>query len=212
MSRWKNISGLSDQKAKQREAAFEAEMLAALQTNEPQPRVTSATPPNPIRNGIQISVTENGRTTQYNELELVPLPVRQQILNVWQPRPRVTEQVFPPVGNQPPLPAGPTRSLRFAMALNLLFPGAGQFYMRQPAWGSVYSIGFVACLTTMMFKFLRAYSEYLRLSTNGEIMESGNLEHLSQVFPIRMLLTLTVVGIVIYFVSSIHLALSSRSK
>ena len=58
MSKWKDIAKLSDQEAKKREAAFEAEMLAAVNKDAPQPSLPSPPPAIPIRDGIQISVTE----------------------------------------------------------------------------------------------------------------------------------------------------------
>jgi hypothetical protein len=216
MSKWKDIAKLSDQDAKKREAAFEAEMLASVQKDVPQPSLASPVPTVLIRDGIQISVTENGHTTHYKNLETVPLPLRARIMNAWQPSPNPSTpplQCASSIQDVPPLPrAARRRSLRFAMALNLLLPGAGQFYIRQPLMGSVYAIGFLACLTTMLLKFLSGYFDYLQLSTSGDILETGNIEQLAHAFPTRTLASLGVVGIAIYFVSSIHLALSSRSK
>lgn len=224
MPKWKNIAKLSDQEAKKREAAFEAEMLATLAPGKVQPPVAppapaataSQTPAIPIRDGIKISVTDNGHTTHYNSLETVPLPVRQRIVNVWQPL--STPGTPPllnasPIPNVPPPPPAPRRkSLRFAMTLNLLVPGLGQFYFGQPVMGSVYAIGFLACFATMLAKFLSAYYHYLQLSTSGNILETGNLEQLAHAFPAGMLVGLTIVSIVIYLASSIHLALSHRHK
>jgi hypothetical protein len=220
MPKWKDIAKLSDQEAKNREAAFEAEMLAALAPGKSEPpaaspppaATASQTPTVPLRDGIQISITDNGHTTNYNNLETVPWPVRQRIMDVWQP-PRVAEQASPPVGNQPAPPAAPRRkSLRFAMTLNLLVPGLGQFYFGQPVVGSIYALGFLACFGVMLGKFLSAYFDYLRLSTSGDILQTGNLEQLEHAFPTGMLTGLTIVSIVIYLASSIHLALSHRHK
>ena len=78
--------------------------------------------------------------------------------------------------------------------------------------GSVYAIGFIACFAEMLVVFLRAYSAYLRLSTSGDILDMGNLEQLAHAFPTGMLGGLTLVSIVIYLASTIHLAVSRRRK
>jgi TM2 domain-containing membrane protein YozV len=213
MSKWKDIARLSDQEAKKREAAFEAEMLSTLAPGRSQPPAAPHPPIIPIRDGIQISVSENGHTTNYTNLETVPLSVRQRIMSVWLSAPRPGEQVPQATGAQLPLPPTPRKkSLRFAMTLNLLVPGLGQFYFGQPIMGSVYAIGFIACFVTILAKFMSAYYQYLQLSTSGDILQTGNLEQLAHAFPAGTLTGLTIVSIVIYLVSSIHLALSHRHK
>ncbi len=74
--------------------------------------------------------------------------------------------------------------------------------MRQPLMSRVYAIGFLACLTTMRWKFLGAYFDYLQLSTSDDILEADNLEQLTHVLPTRMLGALSIVGIAIYLASS----------
>src|SRR5437870_2848740 len=86
MPGWKNI--LSDSDEKKRAAAFEAEMLAMLAKEKSatadKPAAPATPPPVPqVRDGIQITVTANGQSTLYNNLESVPAPVRRQILNAW---------------------------------------------------------------------------------------------------------------------------------
>ena len=98
------------------------------------------------------------------------------------------------------------------MALNLLVPGLGQFYFGQPVIGSIYAIGFLACFTATLAKFMSAYSNYLQLSTSGDILETGNIEQLAHAFPAGMLTGLTIISIVIYLASAIHLVLSHRHK
>ena len=156
MPGWKNIL---DSEEKKRAAAFEAQMLATLAKDKPAAPVTPppVTPPPvvPARDGIQITVTANGQSTPYNSLEAVPAPVRQQILNAWQPsqppvihneccsRPALSgrEEARRQSAAATPKP----RSRRVAMTLNLFLPGAGQFYLGQPLAGSVYAFGFIAC-------------------------------------------------------------------
>jgi hypothetical protein len=214
MPKWKDIARLSSSEEKAREAAFEAQMLAAIAADKSEPPVPPVTvpPPStaPVHNAIQIAVTENGQTTRYDNLETVPRQVRQRILSAWQPAPQST--VPPPIRNEQ-VSSPPTRrprTLRFAMTLNLFLPGAGQFYLGQPVMGSVYALGFLACLGTMLVVFFRAYVSYFQLSTSGDIMEAGNLEQLAHAFPIGLLVGLSVLGIVIYLASTIHLAMSRR--
>jgi TM2 domain-containing membrane protein YozV len=210
MPKWKDITSLSEQSEKAREAAFEAQMLAAVATDKPAsapPVINPSTPNASIRDGIQISVTGDGQTALYN-LETAPWAVRQLIMNAW--RPASTTNIPPPQIVSSPAPR--QKKMRTAMTLNLLLPGAGQFYFGQRIAGSVYAIGFIACLATMLVLFTHAYSTYLQLSTNGDIMESGNLEQLTQVFHAGMLGWISFIGTALYIASTIHLVASRRSK
>jgi hypothetical protein len=137
-------------------------------------------------------------------------------MNAWRPSPTPS---VPPVQNAPSIrsepPSPPVRrpkSLRVAMTLNLLLPGAGQFHFGQPIMGSVYATGFITSFATMLALFVRGYFAYLRLSTNGDILESGNLEQLTHVFPVGLLAGLSFAGIAIYLASAIHLTLSRPRK
>ena len=94
------------------------------------------------------------------------------------------------------------------MTLNLLLPGAGQFYLGQRISGSLYAGGFCACLVAMLVVFVRAYSQYLQLATNGDILESGNLETMARAFRVGPLVGLSVIGTLIYIASAIHLAVA----
>jgi len=202
MSKWKNLTKLSDQEEKAREAAFEAEMLAMIAPGTQPPAAPSMAP---IRKPIQISVTDNGQTTLYN-LETVPWPVRQQIMNAW--RPSLAASLPPPQIASSPAPR--QKTMRTAMALNLLLPGAGQFYFGQRIAGSAYAIGFIASFAATLVLFTRAYFAYLRLSTSGDIMETGNLEQLAKVFPTGVLAVISFIGTAIYIASAIHLFASRR--
>lgn len=92
MSKWKEgLSKISGKSEKEREAAFEAAMLAELakgkpaqsaqpaQAQPPQQPVVSASAPD----AISITITENGKTTTYPNLVSVPLPLRQKIVSAW---------------------------------------------------------------------------------------------------------------------------------
>ncbi len=227
MPGWKNIS---DSAEKKRAAAFETQMLAMLAKDKSSSADKPATPVTqppvaPTRDGIQINVTTNGQMTLYDNLEVVPAPVRQQILNEWKvetgdrsqkseavsARPaKQTRNFEPPViRHEPPSPSPRPRSRRVAMTLNLFLPGAGQFYLGQPVAGSVYAFGFIACFVTSIVIFLRGYGGYIQMSTGGDIFESDNLERLTHSFHTGWLGGLQVVAIVIYIASAIHLSRSA---
>jgi TM2 domain-containing membrane protein YozV len=103
------------------------------------------------------------------------------------------------------------KSLRFAATLNLVVPGAGQFYLGQRVFGCVLAAAFLTCFVAMIALFLRGYVEYLRAVTGGDILESNALEQLGTVFHVRWLIGLLVVSIVIFVVSMIGLAVASKS-
>ena len=203
MPKWKHLDSLSDQSQKAREAAFEAEMVAMIVPGKSQPATISST--TPTREAIQISVTKDGQTTLYN-LETVPCQVRQQILNAW--RPSTTAIIPPPLLTSSP--ASRQKTMRTALALNLFFPCAGQFYFGQRFAGSAYAISFITCFAAVLVLFNRAYFAYLRLSTAGDIMEAGNLEQLTQVFHTGTLAALSLIGTAVYIASAIHLFSSRR--
>jgi hypothetical protein len=221
MPDWNTIAKLSDREAKTREAQFEAEMLAMIAQGGPQSPVASPAPsttalPTPtvvaIRDGIQISVTDNGQTTRYSNLETVPGPIRQQIMNAWILSPAAA---VPPVlnasalRNAPPSPSTPRRkSMKLGMFLNLMVPGAGQFYLGQRLAGAAYALAFLASFTALLVIFVHGYFNYLSLSTSGDILDSNNLEQVAHAFPAGIISALSAVGIVIYLASTIHLAVS----
>jgi len=222
MPDWKDITKLSDREAKIREAQFEAEMLALLAQDGTQTPAASPAPsattspiaPAPTPDAIQISVTDNGQTTRYSNLDNVPVSVRQRIMNAWIVSPAAA---VPPILNAPAFrnasPSPPTRrprTMRVAMFLNLLLPGAGQFYLGQRAAGAVYSLAFLASFGALLIIFVHGYFNYLSLSTIGDILDSGNLEQVAHAFPSGTLATLSLVGVVIYLVSAVHLVVSQN--
>jgi len=224
MATWKDIAKLSDHDEKTREAAFEAEMLALLATDKPKPPVAASSPSPagtaPVstlvpRDGIQISVTENGQTTLY-DLTTAPASIRDKISNAWGLSPKSSvPPVITSVSAASAAPSTPTprpRTLRFAMTLNLFVPGAGQFYLGQRIAGSLYAAGFCACLVAMIVLFVRAYSQYLQLATNGDILESGNLETMARTFQAGPLAALSAIGTLIYVASAIQLVVTQSRQ
>jgi hypothetical protein len=99
------------------------------------------------------------------------------------------------------------RTLRFALTLNLLLPGAGQLYLGQPLLAAAYAIPFLATVAAALAIFLRAYTHYLNLATTGDLLETGNLETLTHAFPAGLLATLTLLSTAIFLASTIHLIL-----
>jgi hypothetical protein len=220
MPDWKTIAKLSDREAKTREAQFEAETLALITQGNPPAPATAPTPsattspvaPVPIHDSIQVSVTDNGQTTHYNNLQAVPGPVRQQIMNAWILAPAASVPPVlnaPALRNAPPSPSTPRpRSMRVAMFLNLMVPGAGQFYFGQRLAGAFYALAFLGSFIALLGIFAHGYFKYLNLSTSGDILDSGNIEQVAHAFPVGMISALSVAGIVIYLASTIHLAVS----
>src|ERR1017187_10205064 len=149
MPDWKTIARLSDKDAKTREAQFEAEMLALAAQGAPPNPAASPTPPDMIwppvpatssptpsattlptpmasanRDGIQARATSKGRTSQYDNLESVPGPLRQHIMSTWigSPASNVPPMLNVPVlrNDTPPSPTTPRpKTMKVAMFLNL---------------------------------------------------------------------------------------------
>lgn len=82
MAKWKNISQITDQATKKREAEFEAQMLSFI----------APTPPVSMSEAVQVTIIEGGQTITYKNLESVPLPVRQRIVNAWLASPNPSVQ------------------------------------------------------------------------------------------------------------------------
>ena len=195
MSTWDKLSGRG---AKEREAAFEARMLAELNAAKPPP------PPIPTGakpDGIEISVTVAGQTATYRDLASIPAGLRQRIVSAWIP----AQTPAAPV-----LPAKKPKSRGGAITLNLFFPGAGQFYLGQPGWGAFYALSFLVCFGASLLIFLRDYSRYLDLSAGGDILDVDNLEKLAKSFHTGTLGVLQVVALVIYIAAAVHAGRSRR--
>ena len=102
--------------------------------------------------------------------------------------------------------------MKIAMFLNLMVPGAGQFYLGQRLIGGAYALAFLASFLATIIIFVHGYFKYLSLSTGGDILDGTNLEQVAKAFPTGIISTLSAIGMVIYLASTIHLAVSRRRR
>ncbi len=102
--------------------------------------------------------------------------------------------------------------MKMAMFLNLIVPGAGQFYLGQHLAGAIYALIFLGSFAAALSIFVHGYFSYLNLSTSGDILDSGNLEQISHAFPAGIISALSAIGIVVYLASTIHLSVSRARK
>src|SRR5437773_4385750 len=114
----------------------------------------------------------------------------------------------PPVVTQtkPPEP----KSLRFAATLNLMLPGAGQFYLGQRLLGCLLALAFIACFGSMLTIFLVGYSQYLNAAIGNNILQGQQLEQMGNVFHVRLQIALVVVSIAIWIGSLVGLSSARR--
>src|SRR5689334_5882155 len=99
---------------------------------------------------------------------------------------------------QKPPPIPQPKSLRFAATLNLIVPGAGQFYLGQKLIGSLMAIVFIACFVSMFIIFYLGYKEYLNTAMGNDILKGEQLEKLGNVFHTRWQIGLLITAVVIY--------------
>jgi TM2 domain-containing membrane protein YozV len=111
--------------------------------------------------------------------------------------------------NKPPILAAP-KNLRLATTLNLVLPGAGQFYLGQRVAGIVFATLFLACLVAMIVIFLHGYIAYWNMAVGGKILEGQRLENMGRVFQSGRLLVLLAISLVIYLAAAIGLFIRSR--
>ena len=109
-----------------------------------------------------------------------------------------------------PLKQQKPQSLRFAATLNLVLPGAGQFYLGQRIFGGLLALAFLACLLAMLVIFMRGYAEYVQTITSADILQSDILERLGSVFHIRWLIGLLIASLVLFAISMIGLAAAAK--
>ena len=106
----------------------------------------------------------------------------------------------------------PAKSLRIAGLLNLLLPGAGQFYLGQRLLGVILLSLFLGCFIAALGIFLTGFGQYLKLALDGNILEGDRLERIGQVLHPRWLIGLAVVGAVVYLASLVGLTFASRGN
>ena len=104
----------------------------------------------------------------------------------------------------------PVKSLRTAGLLNLLLPGAGQFYLGQRLLGAILLVLFLGCFAVALGIFLFGFGQYLKLALDGNILEGDRLERIGQVLHPRWLIGLAISGAIIYLASFIGLSFASR--
>ena len=97
-------------------------------------------------------------------------------------------------------------SLRTAGLLNLLLPGAGQFYLGQRLFGAILVVLFLGCFAAALGIFLVGFGQYLKLALDGNILEGDRLERIGHVLHPRWLIGLAISGAMIYLASFIGLA------
>ena len=86
--------------------------------------------------------------------------------------------------NTPPK-VKPAKSLRTAGLLNLLLPGAGQFYLGQRLLGVILLVSFLGCFAAALGIFLTGFGQYLELALDGNILQGDRLEQIGKVYNLR---------------------------
>jgi TM2 domain-containing membrane protein YozV len=109
---------------------------------------------------------------------------------------------------QKPPPIPQPKSLRFAATLNLIVPGAGQFYLGQKLVGCLLATVFIVCLVSMLIIFFVGYSQYLNAAMGNDILQGQEIEKLGNVFHTRWQIGLLITAIAIYIGSLVGLSAS----
>ena len=118
--------------------------------------------------------------------------------------------------DQPPRLPGTTAKLarpkdsRTAFALNLIIPGAGQFYLGQRWVGGAFALAFLACFVAMIAVFVLDFKNYFELAMNGSILEGEQLEKMRDGFHWKCLFVLLGAGILIYVAALAAMAVVPR--
>ena len=107
-----------------------------------------------------------------------------------------------------PTTATRPKSLRFAMMLTLVLPGAGQIYLGQIACGLMYAVSFLICFVWILVVFLRGYLHYLAVSSSSDIFGENQLEQITQLFHVPVLISLSTLSAVIFVAAVGHLVWS----
>lgn len=100
--------------------------------------------------------------------------------------------------------------MRFAVTLNFVVPGAGQFYLGQRLFGSLVAVVFCACFGAILVLFVMGYAEYLGLAMSGDLAQMEKAGDMGALFHTRWLVGLAVGAVLIYLGSFVSLALGPR--
>jgi hypothetical protein len=114
----------------------------------------------------------------------------------------------------PPVPAASSSKnrVRYAHVLNLVVPGAGQYYLGQKLLGCVFAAPFLVCLLAFLAISTRGFTTYLDALTSGSIPRDRILGYLFGVFHVGWLFALLLISIALYLLSAVSLWLSTRAR
>jgi uncharacterized membrane protein len=125
-----------------------------------------------------------------------------------------SEQTPPPLLCPPPLPVRgeAARRIRHAHVLNLVVPGAGQWYLGQRVVGGLFVVTFLACFVAMIALFFVGYLKFMRTALRSDILAGNVLEELQNAFHLRWLLALLAIAILLYIVGAVGVFVYSRTR
>jgi hypothetical protein len=124
------------------------------------------------------------------------------------------QQMPPPIPRPPPIPVHgeAAKRIRHAHFLNLVVPGAGQWYLGQRVVGAVFIAIFLACFVAMGVLFLDGYIKYIKTALRSNILEGNFLEQLQGAFHVGWLFGLLAVAILLYIVGAVGVFVYSRTR
>jgi hypothetical protein len=91
--------------------------------------------------------------------------------------------------------------LRRASTLNILLPGAGQFYLGQKRLGLGLLAGFLVPFFAAVAVFLVSMNRYFTIVTSTDLLEGRTLENLGAVFHLPWLIAFTSVAVADFLLS-----------
>lgn len=100
--------------------------------------------------------------------------------------------------------------MRFAVMLNFVVPGSGQFYLGQRLLGSPLAIFFLACFVSILALFVVGYADYLSIAVSGDLAQMERAEDMPALFRTPWLVGLAIAAVLIYLASFVGLAFGPR--
>lgn len=97
------------------------------------------------------------------------------------------------------------KTRRAAALLNLVVPGAGQFYLGQRLYGVVLAVLFLGSFVALLGLVVTGFSQYFSLITGGDVLEGNNLERIGAAFHLPWLVGCLVVATVVFLLSMVTL-------